>query len=115
MALSSGELNRTVRVERPVAASGFRGAGSGTWERVADVRVGIRDALPSRGESTTGGMTTYMRPARVRMRYRTDITADMRFVDGDRVMHITSGPAELGRRAGLEFMVAERLPAGNPA
>ncbi|SEQ60411.1 Phage head-tail joining protein [Sphingobium sp. YR768] len=55
------------------------------------------------------------RPARVRMRFREDITPDMRFIFGSRIMQIVSGPAELGRREALEFMVEEYRPAGNPA
>jgi len=38
----------------------------------------------------------------------------MRFVMGYRVMQIVAGPAELGRREGLEFMVEDYTSAGNP-
>ncbi len=39
----------------------------------------------------------------------------MRFLIGNRIMQIIAGPAELGRREGLEFMVEEYSPAGNAA
>jgi head-tail adaptor len=75
----------------------------------------VTDALPSRGEKLAEGINLAARPARVRMRFREDVTPDMRFVMGDRIMQIVAGPAELGRREGLEFMVEEYRPAGNPA
>ena len=115
MILQAGKLDRKIRIERPVTDSAFDGAGSGGWELVAEVWANIQDALPSRGERLTGGMNMAARPARVRMRYREDVTPDMRFALGDRIMQIVSGPAELGRRNGLEFMVEEYHPAGNPA
>lgn len=128
--LPAGSLNKRIRIERPVAAAGFKGAGAGTWALVQDgVWSGVQDVLPSRGrgETLTDGINLATRPARVRMRYREDITPDMRFVlgatvDGDdvdysgaRIMQITAGPAELGVREGVEFMVEEYRPAGNGA
>lgn len=113
--LRAGDLNRLIRIERPVAAAGFDGAGSGTWELVAEVLGNIRDALPSRAERLADGINVAARPARVRIRYRTDVTAAMRFVVDGRTMQIMSGPAELGRREGLEFMVEEWTSAGNAA
>lgn len=115
MTLEPGSLNRRIRVERPVADATFDGAGSGTWERVAEVWCSVLDALPSRGERLADGINAAARPSRVRMRYRDGITPDMRFVMGSRIMQIVSGPAELGHRDGLEFMVEEYSPAGNAA
>lgn len=60
-------------------------------------------------------MATATRRSRVRMRFRPDVDATMRFVMGTRVMQITAGPAEIGRQDGLEFMVEDYSPAGNPA
>jgi head-tail adaptor len=114
--LAAGELDKQIRIERPVASSSFKGAGSGTWALVEDgVWAGIKDMLPSRGEKLAEGINVSTRPARVRMRYREDVTPDMRFVFGSRVMQITAGPAEIGTRDGVEFMVEEYRPAGNGA
>ncbi|HEY0130117.1 MAG TPA: head-tail adaptor protein, partial [Allosphingosinicella sp.] len=58
------------------------------------------------------------RPARIRIRFREDVTADMRFVLGSRVMQIVAGPAEatdLEPRQAVDFMVEDYRPAGNPA
>jgi len=113
--VNAGTLNRRLRIERPVADESFTGAGSGTWEPIADVWANVQDMLPSRGERLADGINVAARPARVRLRYRTDVTPDMRFVMGNRVMQIISGPAELGHREGLEFMVEDYSTAGNPA
>ena len=113
--IRAGDLDRLVRIERSVADDAADGAGSGSWLLVDEVWAQIQDRLPSRGEQLVAGGTTASRPARVRMGFRTDVTADMRFVDGDRVMQIISAPAELGRREGLELMVEDYSAAGNTA
>jgi head-tail adaptor len=115
MKIEAGKLSRRVRIESPVADTSLDGAGSGTWSLVAEVWAEVQDALPSRSERLVDGLNIAARPARLRIRWRADITSDMRFVMGDRVMQIVSGPAELGRRDGLEFMVEDYRPAGNTA
>lgn len=115
MTLDPGTLNRRIRIERPVADDSFDGAGSGTWQPVAEVWANVQDMLPSRGERLADGINVAARPARVRIRHRTDVTSAMRFVMGDRIMQVVSGPAELGFREALEFMVEEYSPAGNAA
>ncbi|MDF0540788.1 head-tail adaptor protein [Sphingobium sp. H39-3-25] len=113
--LTAGELNRRIRIERPVADGSLDGAGSGSWAPVVEIWASVQDILPSRAERLAGGINVAARPARVRMRYRTGVTPNMRFVMGDRIMQIIAGPAELGFRQGLEFMVEDYDPAGNPA
>lgn len=116
----AGNLDRRVRIEKPVADDAFDGAGSGDWQEVATVAASIVDALPSRGERLAEGINVSTRPARVRMRYRADVTAAMRLVEiiggaDGRVMQIVTVPAELGRRDGLEMMVEDYSVAGNTA
>lgn len=123
----ASRLRDLLRIERPVPDSGFAGAGSGTWILVEEVRAEVKDVLPSRGERLSGGINVATRPARIRMRYRSDVTPDMRFVLGARVvdgtvdysnariMQITAGPAELGNRDGVEFMAEDYSTAGNSA
>ena len=117
-------LDKRIRIERPVAAVGFDSAGSGDWDEVGKAWASVRDALPSRAERLADGINIAARPARVRMRYRDGITPAMRFVllrrQGgvdvvQRVMQIVSGPAELGAREFLEFMVEDYSTAGNVA
>ena len=109
--ISAGELDRSVRLERPVADPSIDGAGSGGWALVDTIWAGVKDAQPANDERD--GRTT--RTARVKIRYRVDVTSAMRLVDGDRIMQIVSAPAELGRRKGLLLMVEDYTAAGNPA
>lgn len=111
----ASRLTRRLRVERPVPDTSLDGAGSGTWAEFDEIWAEVQDALPSRADRLDEAMSVTRRPARVRIRYRTDITADMRFVEGERIMQIVAGPAELGRREALEFMVEDYTPAGNAA
>ncbi|WP_288935068.1 head-tail adaptor protein [uncultured Sphingomonas sp.] len=113
--LSPGQLNRRVRIERKVKNTSFSGAGSGSWALVAEVWASVLDVLPSRAEQLGEGISIETRPARVRMRFRTDIDSSMRFVMGNRVMQIIAGPAEVGFREGIEFMVEDFSVAGNGA
>lgn len=115
--LSAGDLRSRIRIERPVADTSLDGAGSGSWELVAEVWAEVQDMLPSRsyGERLTDGINLASRPTRVRMRYRTDVTPDMRFVVGARILQIIAGPAELGWREGLEFVAEDYSAAGNAA
>lgn len=113
--MDPGILDRELIIERPVPDTSIEGAGSGTWQVVAKVWAQVQDALPSRAERLDSGINVSSRPARVRMHYRDDVDASMRFVMGDRVMQIVAGPAELGRREGLEFMVTDYSTAGNAA
>ncbi len=113
--IEAGTLDRRIRIEKPVSDEALDGAGSGSWQLVAEAWASVQDMLPSRGEKIADGISVTSRPARVRMRYRTDVTSGMRFVSGERVMQIVAGPAELGRRDGVEFMVEEYSPAGNRA
>jgi head-tail adaptor len=113
--LTAGEIPDFIRIERPVADAAFDGAGSGGWELVDEVWAGVVDMLPSRGEKLAEGINVATRPARVRMRIRDDITSNMRFVMGDRIMQIIAGPAIIRQRSGVEFMVEEYSTAGNGA
>ncbi len=111
----ASRLNRRVRIERPVTDDAFDGAGSGSWLPVATVWAEVEDMLPSRGERLADGINIALRPARVRMRWRPDVTSAMRLIHGDRVMQIVGGPAELGRREAIELLVEDYSSAGNAA
>lgn len=121
----ASRLRDRVRIERPVADDSLDGAGSGSWVLVQDdVAAEIEDMLPSRGERLADGINVTAGPARVRMRYRTDVTSSMRLVEilsdeagndvDGRVLQIISKPARLGREA-IELMTEDYNPAGNPA
>lgn len=111
-----GKLDRRVRIEqRSTSQDAAYGTPVATWSEVATVWASVEELLPSRGENVAQGLNIATRPARVRMRYRTDITAAMRLVDvaRGRTMKIITPPVELGRRAGLEMMAADYTTSGN--
>jgi SPP1 family predicted phage head-tail adaptor len=108
----ASRYNRRIRIERKVRPVGRGNAGQETWALVGEAWAEVQDMLPSRGERLSEGMTMAARPARIRMRYRTDITSDMRIIYGARVMQITAGPAELGHREEIELMAENYSTAG---
>lgn len=82
-----------------------------TWSvLVARIEANKQDSLPSRSEALRDGLKINTQASRMRIRYRADVDATMRvIVHGatDRTYQIVAGPAEIGRREGLEFMVEE--------
>lgn len=113
--MNARKYDRRIQIERPAPDTSFAGAGAGQWSSVGGAWANVQDMLPSRSERLANGINVSARPARVRMRYRTDITPDMRFVMGERIMQIVAGPAELGRREAIEFMVEDYSTSGNAA
>ncbi len=111
----AARLNKLIDVERKVGGKGFSSAGSDTWERVDQIWAEIEDAMPSRADRLDDAMDIKRRPARLRIRYRADITSAMRFVLGDRIMRVVAGPASIWNGTGCEFMVEDYAPAGNGA
>lgn len=87
-----------------------------SWQNIATdptVPARVQDVLPSRAETVADGISLNRRPAKVWIRYRDDITADMRIVYEGRNMRIVGSPAEIGRKQGLEFMVEEYSTEGD--
>lgn len=126
---ASSRYNRLIRIERPVADTSFDGAGSGSWDLVAEVFAEVQDMLPSRSEKIADGLNIAARPSRVRMRFRDDVSAAMRVLIGHylkddqgerywqttRTAQVITVPAEMGRREGLEFVIEDYSTSGNPA
>ena len=111
--ITASRLKRRITFQRKNPSTDFDGAGSESWTDVATVAAEVEDVLPSRGEKSNGVVNVERRPARIRVRFRKDITADMRIIFGTRVMQITAGPAELGWRNGLELMAEDYSTQGN--
>lgn len=78
------------------------------WGDYATELADVQDILPSRSEHLTDNIEMQRNPTRIRTLYRDDITSDMRVKIGTRTLEIIGGPAEIGRRDGLE-MVCEEL------
>ncbi|WP_313075856.1 head-tail adaptor protein [Melaminivora sp.] len=112
--LKAGDLDKRVRIEGyTVTRDPDYNTEIRTWGPIATVWAQVQDVLPSKSETVQDAVQMAERPSRVRMRYRAGITPDMRLVvlgvDGapDRVCEIVAGPAELGRREGIELLVKD--------
>jgi len=83
--------------------------GSEAWLPVAvEVWANVQDQLPSRGESTSNGLTTAATRTRLRIQSDARITTAMRVTlhgKGNRLMQIIAGPALLDDRRHVEFML----------
>lgn len=109
----AGQLDRRVTImERAETQDSTYGTASVSWLPMATVWAQVQDILPSRAESTANGIEIANRPARVRMRYRDDVTTAHRLSYDGRTLRIIAGPAELGRRDGVEFVCEELTTSG---
>lgn len=119
--MRAGQLDRQILVEKKVITQDpTYGTELISWAPLSTVSgqperywAEVQDALPSRAEAVTQGLTVARNQVRVRMRYRDDIDSSMRItVYGDAantVLQIVGGPAAIeGRKQFLE-MVCERL------
>lgn len=86
-----------------------------SWSTLGTEWAEVQDMLPSRGESVADGINIQRRPCRVRTLYRSDVNSTMRITFEGRALQIVAGPAELGRREGLEFICEEYSTEGEQA
>lgn len=120
--MRAGQLDRWVTIEKKsVTRDPDFGTEVITWVPLVALpgspvvaerfRAEIQDALPSRSEAVTQGLAVARNQTRLRMRWRDDITSDMRVTvhgDTDVVYQIVGGPAQIeGRKERIE-MVLER-------
>jgi head-tail adaptor len=112
--LAVGMLDRTVVVlARTVTIDPDYGTKEeGDWEPFVTVKAQVLDVLPSQSGRIADSISITSRPARVRMRWRGDVTQNNRFLIEGRTMKIISGPAELGRKDGMEFLAEELSTMG---
>lgn len=96
-----------IRLQKSVPSE-FNEPGA-AWVDAGLGQAEIMDVLPSRPESVDEGVQRVRAQARVRMRYRDDITAGMRIVVLGRqgqAYEVVSMPAVIGEsRSEIEFMV----------
>ena len=105
-------LDRRITIEqKAVVQDADYGTETITWSAFASrIAANVQDVLPSKSEAVQQGIKVATRPARIRIRHRPGITSDMRVVvhgAADRVMQITGGPAEIGRRGWTELVCEE--------
>lgn len=109
MKFEIGAMRDWIRIEYKVTSQDpDYGTPVVTWTTLASVWADVQDVMPSKGaEANAGGMRVAGAGARIRIRFRTDVTGDMRVVltdRGNRILKIVSEVAELGRKQALEFM-----------
>ena len=113
--MRAGNLDTPVSIEYKHTEQDAYGADAVTWVRLALVWAEVLDVLPSKSEGLASGairggdqaLQLATDRTRVRMRYRPDITSDMRLVvhgGHDAIYQIVAGPSVIGRREGLELM-----------
>lgn len=114
-----GTLDRRIRIESPtVTQDASFGTSVIAWVLHAEIAASVIDVLPGKAEAQNGALVMALRPAKVRCRYVPGVTAAMRVVVVDRggaVMQIVSGPAEVGRKEGLEMLVQQYSTTGDSA
>ena len=113
--LRAGDLDREVRimVYEVTGRDPDYNTEIKAWREFAAEWAQVQDVLPSRAESVRDAVEINERPSRLRMRYLDGVRPDMRVVvlggDGepDRVCEIVAGPAEIGRRQGIELLLKD--------
>lgn len=104
-----GNLDKRARIERKtVTQDPTYGTDVEVWVTFASVWCNLADSMPSRDEQIRNGLTMNKVRSRMRIRYRGDITSNMRVVlmrPDEQVWQIIGGPAEIGVRDGIELMI----------
>ncbi len=117
--MNLGPLDRRIRVEQcTVGKDATYGAPTQTWSTFATLWASIEEDAGADDERSDKGLRIATRKARVTTRYVAGLTSAMRvvYLDRDnRVMQILSQPAELGRKDGLTFRVADFTTSGTAA
>jgi len=115
--MNAGQFDRRITLEKKsVVQDDDYGTKIVTWTPFASrIAAQVQDVLPSKSETEQQGIRIATRPARIRIRYRSGVTSDMRVVihgTTDRTLQIIGGPAEIGRREVTEIMAAEFSTSG---
>lgn len=104
-----GKLNKRCRIERPIITKDpVYGGSETTWETLDTRWCNLQDVMPSRDEQIRNGASMTKVRSRLRMRYTADIDTTMRVVifrPTEQIWNIIGGPAEIGARDGVEFMI----------
>lgn len=113
--MDAGALDRRITFQsRTGTQDSATGAYTYVWADIVKdptVWAQVQDVI--RPESVDSSISMANRPARIRIRYRDDITADMRIIYGTRTLKITAAPAELGRREGLQIIAEDFSTEGS--
>ena len=109
----ASKLDTRIRIEcKVVTHDPHYGTEQVNWTEFACIWAEVKDILPSKAERLADSIQIGRRPARISIRYLAGLAADMRVIIDTRVHQIISGPATLGRREAMEFMVEEHSSEG---
>lgn len=112
--LTARELDKRVTILQRVNVRDPKfGSDKATFVPLATVWASVKDMLPGRAENFADDVIDVAkRPCRVKIRYRADVTSKMLLRIRGRDYRIVSGPAEIGRRDGLEMIAEEHSTDG---
>lgn len=103
--MKAGRLDRRVTFQERTESQDALGAPSETWANIATNPTVWAQRLDLRGKEFFTAREVHSEvEAKFVMRYRADITTDMRIVCEGVTYAIVAPPIELGRRRGLEIM-----------
>jgi head-tail adaptor len=110
--MRGGIFDRLVTFQKPATIDDpVYGPQEGGWADFASrIPAQVIQNLPGAAESVQNGLKMADRPARVRIRYMRGLTSDMRVIvhnETDEMYEISGGPAEIGRREGIELTIKE--------
>lgn len=109
--MRSGKLNRICEIQyKYVQVNTDFGTEEITWLPLATVWAEKQDVLPSKSEKVLSGLEVNADQSRIRIVYRVDVDNTMRMEIEGKLYQIVSGPAEIGHKELLEFIV-ERYSA----
>lgn len=101
-------FNTRVRIEYPVAGvDPVYQTPTVTWTLLGMAWAEMVDKLPARDEALLNAISLSSVRTRIRMRYRTDVDASMRFIimrPSETVWAIVGGPAMVGNKSQIEFL-----------
>ena len=104
-----GRLDRPILIERPTETRNEYNEPVITWVEYSREFASVLDVLAGSREATNQDIRLTKRPVKVCLRYRNDITTDMRItiLDRGRILQIVTPPAEIGRKEALEIICEE--------
>lgn len=93
-------IEQRTRTQDPVFGTTIEGG----WTTFAEGMAEVQDILAGQTERYGDSIALATRPCRVTTLYIDGVTSDMRVIARGRTMQIVRGPAEIGRREGLEMV-----------
>lgn len=115
--MNIGSLNRRITIQKKsVTRDAQYNTEVITWVTHATVWANVQDVLPSKDESSDNDIRINTGRTRIRIRYLSTVTSDMRIKltdRSDKILQIIGGPAEMGQRDGMEIMAESYTTTGD--